>query len=71
MDQLKTLAEKAPQQPSFLETLKKPGMSYICEVKKGFPLQGADRNRNFRIWKLRKNTRQQVHLRSPASQSHF
>ena len=43
LDQLKTLAEKAPQQPSFLEALKKPGMSYICEVKKRFPLQGADR----------------------------
>ena len=27
LDQLKTLAEKAPQQPSFLEALKKPGMS--------------------------------------------
>ena len=37
LDQLKTLAEKALQQPSFLEALKKPGMSYICEVK------GADR----------------------------
>ena len=41
LDQLKALAEKAPQQPSFLEALKKPGMSYICEVKK-LPLQGAD-----------------------------
>ena len=30
LEQLKTLAEKAPQQPSFLEALKKPGMSYIC-----------------------------------------
>ena len=37
LDQLKTLAEKAPQQPSFLEALKKPGMSYICEVKKASP----------------------------------
>lgn len=40
LDQLKTLAEKAPQQPSFLETLKKPGMSYICEVKKASPSKG-------------------------------
>ena len=40
LDQLKTLAEKAPQQPSFLETLKKSGMSYICEVKKASPSKG-------------------------------
>lgn len=40
LDQLKTLAEKAPQQPSFLEALKKPGMSYICEVKKASPSKG-------------------------------
>lgn len=40
LDQLKTLAEKAPQQPSFLEMLKKPGMSYICEVKKASPSKG-------------------------------
>lgn len=40
LDQLKILAEKAPQQPSFLETLKKPGMSYICEVKKASPSKG-------------------------------
>lgn len=40
LDQLKALAEKAPQQPSFLETLKKPGMSYICEVKKASPSKG-------------------------------
>lgn len=35
-----TLAEKAPQQPSFLKALKKPGMSYICEVKKASPSKG-------------------------------
>ena len=40
LEQLKTLAEKAPQQPSFLEALKKPGMSYICEVKKASPSKG-------------------------------
>lgn len=40
LDQLKTLAEKAPQQLSFLEALKKPGMSYICEVKKASPSKG-------------------------------
>ena len=40
LDQMKTLAEKAPQQPSFLEALKKPGMSYICEVKKASPSKG-------------------------------
>lgn len=40
LDQLKTLVEKAPQQPSFLEALKKPGMSYICEVKKASPSKG-------------------------------
>ena len=40
LDQLKTLAEKAPQQPFFLEALKKPGMSYICEVKKASPSKG-------------------------------
>lgn len=40
LDQLKTLAEKAPQKPSFLEALKKPGMSYICEVKKASPSKG-------------------------------
>lgn len=40
LEQLKNLAEKAPQQPSFLEALKKPGMSYICEVKKTSPSKG-------------------------------
>lgn len=40
LDQLKILAEKAPQQPSFLEALKKPGMSYICEAKKASPSKG-------------------------------
>ena len=40
LDQLKALAEKAPQQPSFLEALKKPGMSFICEVKKASPSKG-------------------------------
>lgn len=40
LDQLKALAEKAPQQPSFLEALKKTGMSYICEVKKASPSKG-------------------------------
>lgn len=40
LDQLKNLAEKAPQQPSFLKALKKPGMSYICEVKKASPSKG-------------------------------
>lgn len=40
LDQLKTLAEKAPQQLSFLEALKKSGMSYICEVKKASPSKG-------------------------------
>ena len=40
LEQLKALAEKAPQQPSFLEALKKPGMSYICEVKKASPSKG-------------------------------
>ena len=40
LDQLKILAEKAPQQPSFLEALKKPGMSYICEEKKLPPPRG-------------------------------
>ena len=40
LEQLKALAEKAPQQPSFLEALKKPGMSFICEVKKASPSKG-------------------------------
>ena len=40
LEQLKVLAEKAPQQPSFLEALKKTGMSYICEVKKASPSKG-------------------------------
>ena len=40
LEQLKALAEKAPQQPSFLEALKKTGMSYICEVKKASPSKG-------------------------------
>ena len=40
LEKLKALAEKAPQQPSFLEALKKPGMSYICEVKKASPSKG-------------------------------
>lgn len=40
LEQLKNLAEKAPQQPSFLEALKKSGMSYICEVKKASPSKG-------------------------------
>ena len=39
-EQVKVLAEKAPQRPSFLEALRKPGMSYICEVKKASPSKG-------------------------------
>ena len=30
----------APKRTSFLEALKKPGMSYICEVKKASPSKG-------------------------------
>ena len=41
LDQLKTLAEKAPQQLSFLEALKKPGMSYIC-LTEPFYFMGSD-----------------------------
>ena len=33
-------AKKAAEKPSFLEALKKPGMSYICEVKKASPSKG-------------------------------
>ena len=40
LEQLKALAEAAPKRPSFLEALKKPGMSYICEVKKASPSKG-------------------------------
>ena len=40
LEQLKSLAEAAPKRPSFLEALKKPGMSYICEVKKASPSKG-------------------------------
>jgi len=43
LEQLKTLAEKAPQQPSFLEALKKPGLH--LRSKKSFPFQGTDRSR--------------------------
>ena len=34
------LAKHAEEKISFLETLKKPGMSYICEVKKASPSKG-------------------------------
>ena len=33
-------AKKAAEKISFLEALKKPGMSYICEVKKASPSKG-------------------------------
>lgn len=33
-------AKKAAEKTSFLEALKKPGMSYICEVKKASPSKG-------------------------------
>ena len=40
--ELKELAENAPvkEKPGFLENLRKPGMSYICEVKKASPSKG-------------------------------
>lgn len=34
------LAKKAEQKIRFLDALKKPGMSYICEVKKASPSKG-------------------------------
>ena len=34
------LAKRAKEKQSFLEALKKPGMSYICEVKKASPSKG-------------------------------
>ena len=34
------LAKHAEEKISFLEALKKPGMSYICEVKKASPSKG-------------------------------
>ena len=40
LEQLKVLAETSTQRPSFLEALKKMGMSYICEVKKASPSKG-------------------------------
>ena len=34
------LARKEEEKQSFLEALKKPGMSFICEVKKASPSKG-------------------------------
>ena len=36
-------SETAKTPHSFYQALKKPGMSYICEVKKSIPVQGPDR----------------------------
>ena len=50
-------SETAKTPHSFYQALKKPGMSYICEVKS---------HRIFRIWTSQKSIKQSVHPRFPA-----
>lgn len=48
----------------FEKALAKDGLSFICEVKKASPQKGSLR-RSFRIWTLRRNTKQQEQMPSP------
>lgn len=41
--EMRALAEAAPQKPGFIEALRKPGLSCICEVKKASPSKGLIR----------------------------
>ena len=41
--EMRNLAEKAPQKPSFIKALEKSGLSCICEVKKASPSKGLIR----------------------------
>ena len=45
LQQNSDLAKHAEEKISFLEALKKPGMSYICEVKKSISFKRIDRTR--------------------------
>lgn len=41
--EMRALAENAPEHPGFIEALRKPGLSCICEVKKASPSKGLIR----------------------------
>ena len=43
LDEMRRLAEGAPQRPGFIAALSKPGLSCICEVKKASPSKGLIR----------------------------
>ena len=43
LDEMRRLAESAPQRPGFIAALEKPGLSCICEVKKASPSKGLIR----------------------------
>jgi indole-3-glycerol phosphate synthase len=43
LDEMRRLAEKAPQRPGFIKALEKSGLSCICEVKKASPSKGLIR----------------------------
>ncbi len=42
-EEMKARAAAAPQKPGFIEALRKPGLSCICEVKKASPSKGLIR----------------------------
>ena len=43
LTEMRTLAEQAEQKPSFIQVLRKKGLSCICEVKKASPSKGLIR----------------------------
>lgn len=43
LPEMRRLAEAAPQRPGFIEALRAPGLSCICEVKKASPSKGLIR----------------------------
>lgn len=43
LPEMRRMAESAPPRPGFIEALRKPGLSCICEVKKASPSKGLIR----------------------------